>query len=101
MIGSVLFGSKLSETQEVDMLCTQNAYLKDQIAELTETNLMQAIDLESKQIELTQSQTKTKRLEQVLTTSEMSLLSLHMNICEKNIELCRLRLAIFKLQHRP
>jgi hypothetical protein len=100
MAGSVLFGPKLSDRQEIDMLCSQNAYLKQRLAELAEINSMQLADLESKQIELTQGQTKVKQLTEVLAANEMSILSLHINLCQKDIELCRLRLAMFKLQHR-
>ena len=100
MAASVLFGPKLNKTQEIDMLSVHNAYLKERIAELTEINLMQAMDLESTKFELSQARSNVNQLNNELTTKEMNILSLHIDMCQKDIELCRLRLAVFKLNPR-
>lgn len=100
MAASVLFGPKLNKTQEIDMLSAHNAYLKERVTELTEINLMQAMDLESTKFELTQSQSNVNDLNNELTAKEMNILSLHIDMCQKDIELCRLRLAVFKLNPR-
>lgn len=100
MVGSALFGSKASKDEEIDMMQQQNAYLTEQIIELKELNGMYQADLESGQTELSNTHEVVNHLNNELVASEIKTLALHISMCEKDIEICRLRIAIFKLQNK-
>lgn len=75
--------------------CIETIHLTEQLKQLREINMMQSADLESRDIEKAsyQSYVVNESLR-----SEMEIVALHIAMCQKDIDLCRLRMELFNMR---
>lgn len=91
-LGSSLLQPDLASGQE--LLYIENNLLRNQINELKELTQMQYIDIESHKVEL---MNLSNQYDTKLTTCEIDILNLRMELCQRHIDICQLRFELFKL----